>query len=61
MDLRQERLKNSLGLERKTLIFSFVLPNFIYYPLLSMFSEVKPLREIKNLDKRLQANFVLTL
>ena len=50
-DLRHERFKSFLGLEWKSLIFSFVLPNFYYYSLLGLFFEVKSLREIKFLTK----------
>ena len=45
-DLRHERVKSILGLETKSLVFSFVLPNFNHYSLLRMFFEVKSLKEI---------------
>ena len=52
-DLRHENVKSFLGLETKSLVFSFVLPNFNHYPLSRMFFEVKSLKEIKKFDERL--------
>ena len=49
-DLRHENVKSFLGLETKSLVFSFVLPNFNHYPLSRMFFEVKSLKEIKKFD-----------
>ena len=48
-----------LGVAKKSLVFSSVLLNFNYYPLLRVFFKEKSLKEIKNLDQKLSVHFVL--
>ena len=48
-----------LGVAKKYLVFSSVLLNFNYYPLLRMFFKEKSLKEIKNLDQKLSVHLVL--